>query len=84
MKALIPFLPPPGLLTANTMAMSPFLPEVMNCLTPFSTQWSPSRRAVVRIAEASEPTCGSVRQKQPNWLPLASGLRNRSFCSCDP
>jgi hypothetical protein len=60
------------------------LPVVMNCLTPLSTQWSPSRTALVRIAAASEPTCGSVRQKQPSHSPLASFFRYFSFCASVP
>ena len=70
MKALIPFLPLAGSVTAKTIARSAFSPEVMNCLVPFSTQWLPSRRARVLIAEASEPACGSVRQKAPSCSPL--------------
>ena len=53
----------------------------MNCFTPLSTQWSPSRTAVVRRPEASDPTCGSVRQKAPSMSPRASGTRKRCFCS---
>jgi hypothetical protein len=70
--------------TAKTMATWAFLPEVMNCLTPLSTQSLPSRTALVRMAAASEPTCGSVRQKQPSHSPLASGLRYCSFCASVP
>ena len=33
----MPFLPAARLVTANTTARSAFFPEVMNCLTPFST-----------------------------------------------
>ena len=33
----MPFLPAPLSVTAKTTAISAFLPEVMNCLTPFST-----------------------------------------------
>jgi hypothetical protein len=36
-NALMPFLPAPLSVTANTIASSAFFPEVMNCLTPFST-----------------------------------------------
>jgi hypothetical protein len=36
-KALMPFLPAALSVTAMTMATSPFLPLVMNCLTPSST-----------------------------------------------
>jgi hypothetical protein len=83
-KPEIPFLPLDLSVTANTMATSAFLPVVMNCFTPFSTQCSPSRSARVPIAPASEPTCGSVRQKQPNCSPRASGFRYFSFCASLP
>jgi hypothetical protein len=43
--------------------------------------WSPSRRAVVRRPPASEPTCGSVRQKAPSISPRASGTSQRCFCA---
>ena len=70
--------------TANTIATSAFFPVVMNCLTPFSTYLSPRFSARVVIAAASEPTCGSVRQKQPSMSPRASGLRYFSFCASVP
>ncbi|EWS62537.1 hypothetical protein Y695_04236 [Hydrogenophaga sp. T4] len=75
----MPFLPAPLSVTAMTMATSPFLPLVMNCLTPLMTYSSPCFTAVVRSAEASEPTCGSVRQKAPSIWPAASG---RNHCAC--
>ena len=56
----------------------------MNCLTPLITQWSPSRLALVRMAEASEPVCGSVRQKQPSISPRANGFKYLSFCAGVP
>jgi hypothetical protein len=37
MKAVMPFLPAEGSVTAKAMIMWPFLPEVMNCLAPSST-----------------------------------------------
>ena len=80
----MPFLPAALSVTANTMATSACLPVVMNCLTPLSTHSLPSRTALVRIAEASEPTCGSVRQKQPSFSPRASGLSQASFCASLP
>ena len=40
--------------------------------------------ARVRIAEASEPACGSVRQKAPSMRPRAIGFRNCSFCASVP
>jgi len=36
------------------------------------------------IAAASEPACGSVRQKHASISPLAIGTRKRRFCSSDP
>ncbi len=51
----MPFLPAPLSVTAMTMATWPFLPLVMNCLTPLITYSSPCFTAVVRNAEASDP-----------------------------
>ena len=56
----------------------------MNCLVPFNTQPLPDFTALVLIAAASEPACGSVRQNAPNISPRAMGFRNRSFCSVEP
>src|SRR3546814_15099619 len=50
-------------LTAKISATRAIEPEVMNCFTPLITHVSPTRRARVCRAEASEPACGSVRQK---------------------
>jgi hypothetical protein len=83
-KALIPFLPCAGSVIAKTIAICAFLPVVMNCLVPFSTQRLPWRRARVLIAAASDPACGSVRQKQASISPFAIGSRKRRFCSSDP
>ena len=67
----MPFLPAPLSVTAMTMATSPFLPLVMNCLTPLMhIAVARPCTAVVRRAEASEPTCGSVRQKAPSICAL--------------
>jgi len=81
MKPLIPRLPAPGSVTAKTIAMLPFLPEVMNCLTPLRTYPLPAGAALVRRLAASEPACGSLRQNAPSNSPRAMGLRKRSFCS---
>ena len=80
----MPFLPALRSVTANTSATSAFLPVVMNCLTPLSTHSSPTRSARVRIAEASEPACGSVRQKQPRSSPRASCGSHQFFCASLP
>jgi hypothetical protein len=53
-------------------------------VVPLSTQRLPWRRARVLIAAASEPACGSVRQKQASISPFAIGSRNRRFCYSDP
>ena len=84
MKAEIPFLPADLSVTAKTIATSAFAPLVMNCLTPFSRYASPRRSARVAIALASEPDCGSVRQKHPSRSPPASCGRWRDFCASDP
>ena len=65
----------PGSVTAKTSAMSAVRPEVMNCFTPFSTQPLPRRSARVLRFEASEPACGSVRQKAPSTSPLRQRLQ---------
>jgi hypothetical protein len=83
-NAEIPFLPAALSVTANTTATSAFFPVVMNCLTPFSTKQSPSLCARAAIAPASDPTCGSVRQKHPSASPRASGTSRRSFCASVP
>lgn len=83
-KQEMPFLPAALSVTAKTMDMSACLPVVMNCLTPLSTKWSPSLSARVVMAAASEPVCGSVRQKQPSFSPRASGLSHSSFWASVP
>ena len=80
----MPFLPAALSVTAMTIATSPFLPLVMNCLTPFSTYSAPSSVALVFSPPASEPTCGSVRQNAPSISPRASGLSHSSFCASFP
>ena len=40
--------------------------------------------ALEEIAAASDPVCGSVRQKQPRRSPRASGGSRRSFCASVP
>jgi len=83
-NAEIPLLPAALSVRANTIATSAFAPLVMNCLTPFRTYASPRRSARVAIAAASDPVCGSVRQKQPRRSPRASGGSRRSFCASVP
>ncbi|MCY1465185.1 hypothetical protein D9M71_832970 [compost metagenome] len=74
-KAEMPFLPRSGSVAANTTATPARWPEVMNCLLPLSTQPLSVKRARVRRLWASEPACGSVRQKAPISSPLASRAR---------
>src|SRR5690554_1911052 len=74
-KQEMPFLPADLSVTAKTKASWACLPVVINCLVPFNIQLSPSRSALHSMALASEPTCGSVRQKQPNHSPVASLVR---------
>ena len=60
------------------------LPLVMKFFVPFSTQVSPSRLALVRIAAASLPDAGSESAKQPMRSPRAIPGRKRAFCSSEP
>jgi hypothetical protein len=53
-------------------------------LAPSSTQWSPSRRARVSRATASEPCSGSVSPKAPIFSILAMAGSQRRFCSSSP
>ena len=48
------------------------VPElVMNCLDPLITHSSPSRRAVVRVAPASDPASGSVKPNPASDVPAS-------------
>jgi hypothetical protein len=52
------------------------VPElVMNCLDPSITHCPSSRRAVVRVAPASEPASASVRPKAASSSPRARAGR---------
>ncbi len=69
----MPRLPAALSVTASTMATSAFLPLVMNCFTPLSTQWSPSRCALraqsrgfrpdMRLGEAERAEHVAARQR---------------------
>ena len=60
-------------------------PLVQKILVPFSTQWSPSRTAVVWIAALSEPAPGSVIAMAPHLgSPSVKRERKRFFCSGVP
>ena len=81
----MPFLPRALSVTANTIATSAFLPVVMNCLTPFSTQCvalalgarrdRAGVRADLRLGEAE--AAEAARR-----APAASG--SFSFCASVP
>src|SRR5688572_26106574 len=61
------------------------VPEfVMNALDPSMTHSSPSSRAVVRTARASEPPPGSVSANAPIASPRAIGTSHPCFCSSVP
>ena len=70
-NALIPREPAPPVrnIAITTPACPPF---VHHCLRPLSTHASPSRRAVARIAAASDPASGSVKPKPAITSPVAS------------
>ncbi len=61
--------------TAKTMTKSASLPPVMKVFSPLMTHSSPSRRALVRMARASEPAPGSVMAKHDTLSPLIVGTR---------
>ena len=66
------------------MATSAFLPVVMNCLTPFSTQCSPclSRARGDRAGVRADVRLGQAEAAERS--PRASGFRYRSFCASVP
>jgi hypothetical protein len=74
----------PSSVRAHTVATSAIVPFVIHIFDPFSTQSDPSRRAVVRIEPGSEPASGSVRPKQPTYVPSCSPGSHRCFCSSEP
>jgi len=57
---------------------------VMNCLAPLITHSPSSRRAVVRVAPASEPASGSVRPNAASLRPEQRSGSHSSFCSSVP
>ena len=69
---------------ANTVKKSAIPPFVIQSFSPFRTQSSPSRTAVVLMPAASEPAPGSVRQKAAIVSPLASFGRKRARWSSVP
>ena len=71
----MPFFFKSGSVTANTMAIFARLALVTNCFAPFKIQAPFLRTARDFKLCASEPACGSVRQKQPIALPCAMSGR---------
>ena len=80
----MPFFPLLRSVTAMITAVSATRPLVMKVFEPLSTQWAPSRTAVVLVPPASEPALFSVRPQQPTFSPRASGTRCFLFCSSLP
>ena len=74
----------PPSLRAQTTATSAIPPLVIHILVPLSTQSDPSRRALVRIDDGSDPESGSVSPKHPMTSPAAMRGSHSSFCSSDP
>ena len=74
---------PVSAVTVTSAVMS--VPElVMNAFDPLITHSPPSRRAVVRVAPASEPPPGSVRPNAPSFSPAARAGSHRCFCASVP
>ena len=69
---------------AHTITRSATLPLPIQRLDPLSTQWSPSRRAVVSSAIESEPWSGSVRANAPSLSSDDIAGSQRCFCSSEP
>lgn len=82
--SFLPFsLTPVTAVTVTSEVMS--VPElVMNCLPPLMIHESPSSRAVVAVAPASEPAPGSVRPKPASAVPAVRSGRYCCFCSSVP
>jgi hypothetical protein len=81
--SLRPSLTPVIAVTVTTEVMS--VPElVMKALEPLITHSSPSQRAVVRVAPASDPPPGSVRPKAPRRLPVHRSGSQCCFCCSVP
>ena len=67
--------PSDGSSVAHTTTTSQRSPAVTKIFSPLSTQWSPSRRAVVRMEAESLPAFGSVMAMEAHLPP------KRAFCS---
>jgi hypothetical protein len=84
-KAVMPRLPAPMSVRAQTMITPARSPLVIHCLEPFSTQRPPRRSARVLIELGSLPACGSERPNEPaSHSAEASRGRQRAFCSGVP
>jgi hypothetical protein len=77
-NAVMPRLPAPGVVTANSTYTSAIPAFEIRCFSPCNTQPSPSRAAVVRIAATSEPASGSVIANAAMASPLTIGASHRS------
>ncbi len=71
-------------LLAQMMAMSAMVPEVIHIFSPLRMYSSPDLRARVVMPPGLEPKPGSVRPKQPSFLPLARAGSQVFFCSSEP
>ena len=69
------------IVTTEVMSVPEF---VMKAFEPLITHSSPSSRAVVRVAPASEPPPGSVSPNAPSRSPAASAGSHSRFCSSLP
>src|SRR5260370_13274117 len=80
-----PFTWPSATSRAQIIVTSPQVALPIHFFCPFSTQLSPSRRAVVnRPPEVPEPTSGSVKPKEPIFSSRAIGGSHFCFCSSQP
>ena len=74
----------PSSVIAQQMHRSAMAPLVIHILAPLMTQSPPFFFACVFMLAGSEPPCGSVRPKQPIFLPRAMSGSQRCFCSSLP
>ena len=86
MNAEIPWVPIPGVVTANTTYVSAFGALVIKIFLPFKIYLFPSKSnsAVVSVPPASDPAFSSVRPNAPIFSPLANGVKYFFFCSSVP
>jgi len=76
-KAVMSFFLPRGVssspLAMKQMAKSARSAWLMKCLVPFSTQSSPSGRALAFMPRRSDPAPGSVMARQSHFSPRMQG-----------